>query len=121
MMSYKNYKGHFDYDEKADIFHGQVIGIKDVLTFQGTSISELKKALKDSVEDYLEMCEQEGKSPDKPFSGKFSLRINPELHSRIAQSAAQTKKSINSLVTQAIEWSLSQENLTKNLTDSKSV
>jgi len=94
MISYKGYKGHFEYDEIADIFHGQIIGIQDVVTFEGTSISELKEALQDSVEDYLEMCEQAGKSPNKPFSGKFSLRISPELHSRVAQFAAQTKKNL---------------------------
>ena len=113
MMSYKCYKGHFEYDEKADIFHGQIIGIRDVVTFQGRSIDELRQALKDSLDDYLEMCEQEGKSPDKPFSGKFSLHLSPELHSRVAQSAALTKKSINFWMTEAIENFFKQENLTK--------
>lgn len=113
MMSYRGYNGHFEYDEKADIFHGQVIGIRDVVTFQGRSIDELKGALRDSVDDYLEMCEQEAKSPDKPFSGKFSLRLNPELHSRVALSAAMTKKSINSFVTEAVNKFLEQENLTR--------
>ncbi len=72
MMSYKGYTGHFKYDDRAEIFHGQVSGIRDVITFQGRSVDELKEALKDSIEDYLEMCEEEGKSPDKPFTGKFS-------------------------------------------------
>ncbi len=115
-MTYRSYKGHFEYDEKADIFYGQIIGIRDVVTFQGRSIDELKLALQDSVDDYLDMCKQEDKSPDKPFSGKFSLRLNPELHSRVAQSAALTKKSINTLVTEAIKNFLAQENPTKTST-----
>ena len=86
-MSYRGYKGYFEYDEKADIFHDQVIGIRDVVTFQGRSIDDLKAALKDSIDDYLEMCEQEDKSPDKPFSGKFSLRLPPEVHSKVAQAS----------------------------------
>ncbi len=106
MMSYRGYKGYFEYDEKADIFHGQVIGIRDVITFQGRSIDDLKVALKDSIDDYLEMCEQEEKSPDKPFSGKFSLRLPPEIHSKVAQAAASTHKSINSWITDVVESNL---------------
>ena len=90
-------------------FHGQIVGIRDVVTFQGRSIDELKLALQGSVDDYLEMCELEQKSPDKPFSGKFSLRLSPELHSSVAESAALTKKSINAWVIEAVEVFLKQE------------
>ena len=113
MISHKGYNGYFEYDDSAELFHGQVIGIRDVVTFQGRSIDELKHALKDSIEDYLELCKLENKVPDKPYSGKFSLRLTPELHSRIAQSAKLTKKSINNWVTDAVETFLIQENLTK--------
>jgi predicted HicB family RNase H-like nuclease len=112
MMSYRGYKGYFEYDGKADIFHGQVIGIKDVITFQGRSIDDLKVALKDSIDDYLEMCEQEEKSPDKPFSGKFSLRLPPEVHSKVAQAAASDHKSINSWITDVVENNLEKHNIT---------
>lgn len=111
-MSYRGYKGYFEYDEKADIFHGQVIGIRDVITFQGRSIDDLKVALKDSIDDYLEMCEQEEKSPDKPFSGKFSLRLPPEVHSKVAQAAASAHKSINSWITDVVENNLEKQNIT---------
>ncbi len=112
MMSYRGYKGYFEYDEKADIFHGQIIGIRDVITFQGRSIDELKIALKDSIDDYLEMCDQEEKSPDKPFSGKFSLRLPPEVHSKVAQAAASAHKSINSWITDVVENNLEKQNIT---------
>jgi len=108
-MVHKGYKGHFEYDESADIFHGQVIGIRDVVTFQGRSIDELKTALEDSIDDYLEMCEQEQKSPDKPFSGKFSLRLTPELHSSVSESAILTHKSINTWIIDAVESVLQQQ------------
>ncbi len=116
MMTYRGYKGYFEYDEKADIFHGQVLGIKDVITFQGRSIDDLKIALKDSIDDYLEMCDQEGKSPEKPFSGKFSLRLSPEIHSKVAQAAASTHKSINSWVADAVINNLKNQNITIELT-----
>ncbi|MCR4344323.1 MAG: type II toxin-antitoxin system HicB family antitoxin, partial [Candidatus Scalindua sp.] len=108
----RGYKGYFEYDEKADIFHGQVIGIRDVITFQGRSIDDLKVALKDSIDDYLEMCEQEEKSPDKSFSGKFSLRLPPEVHSKVAQAAASAHKSINSWITDVVENNLEKQNIT---------
>ena len=114
MMEYKGYTACVEFDDDDGIFHGEVINLRDVITFQGKSVTELRKAFKDSVDDYLEMCEKEGKSPDKPFSGQFILCLSSELHSRIAQSAALTKKSINSWVTEAVENYLKQENLTKS-------
>lgn len=97
-MIYKGYQGRFDYDQDADIFHGEVMHINDVVTFQGRSIDELKQALADSVEDYLLLCEEIGKEPEKPYSGRFNIRIPPELHQRIARKAAQAGISLNSLI-----------------------
>jgi predicted HicB family RNase H-like nuclease len=111
MISYKGYKGHFNYDSEADIFHGKIIGLKDVVTFQGRSIDELKQSIKDSVDDYLEMCKTENKSPDKPFSGRFSLRLNPELHSKVAIAAALNKKSINMWITESVKDTLDKQNI----------
>lgn len=77
MMKYKGYTGHVEYDDEAKIFHGEVLGIKDVVTFQGTTVDEIEQAFKDSVEDYLAFCKERGEEPDRPFSGKFNLRIPP--------------------------------------------
>ncbi len=71
MMEYKKYLAKVAFDQDADIFHGEIINIKDVVTFQGQSVKELKKAFKDSVEDYLEFCAELKQEPDKPFSGNF--------------------------------------------------
>ena len=62
-MTYKGYTGKFEYDPEADIFHGEVLHLSDVITFQGRSIDELKQALADSVEDYLDFCAEEGRQP----------------------------------------------------------
>lgn len=67
IMTYKGYTGIFDYDQEADIFHGEVKDISDVITFQGRSIDELKQALADSVDDYLDFCASKGKTPEKPL------------------------------------------------------
>ena len=102
ILSYKGYTGRFEYDAEADIFHGEVLHIQDVVTFQGRSIDELKAALADSVEDYLDFCAQEGKQPQRPSSGRFNVRISPELHQRIAQEAAHAGKSLNAWLSDSL-------------------
>ena len=57
-MKYKGYIGHVEYDDEAKIFHGEVVGLKDIITFQGSSVEELEEAFKDSVEDYLAWCKK---------------------------------------------------------------
>jgi predicted HicB family RNase H-like nuclease len=102
-LRYKNYVGMFSYDSEADLFHGRVVNINDVVTFEGRSIDELKQALADSVKDYLEFCVEVGKEPDKPFSGRFNLRLTPELHRAAAAAAKQENKSLNAWVAEKVE------------------
>ena len=102
ILNYKGYQGRFDYDPEADIFHGEVLHLTDVITFQGRSIDELKQALAESVEDYLEFCAQKGKIPERPYSGRFNVLIAPEVHQRIASEAARDGISINSWVARAL-------------------
>lgn len=99
MMKYKGYLGNVDYDHEAKIFHGTVMGLKDVITFQGTSVKDLEKAFKDSVDDYLLWCKERGEKPEKTFSGNLHLRMNPELHANLAQQAARQGISLNELIT----------------------
>lgn len=106
MFKYKDYIGHVDFDEEAEVFHGEVINTRDVITFQGTSVRELKKAFKDSIDDYLAFCAEREESPDKPFSGKFNLRLDPELHREAFVAAKQSKMSLNSWVSKIIEGSV---------------
>ncbi|MCB1073526.1 MAG: type II toxin-antitoxin system HicB family antitoxin, partial [Chlamydiia bacterium] len=75
-MKYKGYLGSVAYDDEAEVFFGSVLGIKDVITFQGRSVDEIKQAFRDSVNDYLDFCRERGEKPDKPYSGKFNLRIS---------------------------------------------
>ncbi|MBN1498805.1 MAG: type II toxin-antitoxin system HicB family antitoxin [Spirochaetes bacterium] len=102
MMEYKGYIGTVTYDSDAKIFHGDVINTKDVITFQGTSVKEIEKAFEDSIDDYLKWCKEDGVNPEKPYSGKFNLRISPELHKAIAIASIKKKVSLNKFVEKAI-------------------
>lgn len=95
MMNYKGYAAKVEFDDEAMIFHGEVIGIRDVVTFQGKSIKEIEKAFHDSVNDYLDLCKERGETPDKPFSGKFVVRVSPEIHRKVYVSAKKSGQSIN--------------------------
>jgi predicted HicB family RNase H-like nuclease len=106
---YKGYQGRFDYDRDADIFHGDVLHLTDVITFQGRSIDELKKALADSIEDYFDLCKEAGKQPQKPFSGTFNVRLHPEIHQRIAMRAAHDGISLNKWVAKTLETAVSSQ------------
>jgi predicted HicB family RNase H-like nuclease len=103
MMEYNGYIAKVEFDDEAEIFHGEVINLRDVITFQGTSVTELRQAFQDSVEDYLAFCAERGEEPEKPFSGKFSLRIDPELHRQITLQARLANKSLNSWVSERLE------------------
>lgn len=103
MMEYKGYIARVEVDDNAEILYGEVINTRDVITFEGTSIDELRQASADSIEDYLAFCAERGEGPDKPFSGKFSLRVDPELHRQITVKAKLADKSVNSWITETLE------------------
>ncbi len=101
MKPYKGYYAKVEYDPHARLMHGEVEGLRDVITFQATSVSQLQKAFHASVDDYLEFCETRNESPEKPSSGRFVLRVDPSLHKAIQQSAAAEGKSLNAWMIEA--------------------
>ena len=102
MMEYKGYLGTVEYDAQAKIFHGDIINTRDVITFQGTTVKEIDQAFKESIDDYISWCKEEGVEPEKPYSGKFNIRLSPELHRQTAILAKQMHVSLNSFVEKAI-------------------
>src|SRR5699024_1016755 len=94
-LTYKGYTGVIELDIDEDILHGEVVDLKDTITFQGESVLEMKKAFQDSVDDYLDFCASEGVQPEKPFSGKFILRVGPKKHKFINKAALHSGESIN--------------------------
>ena len=102
MMEYKGYLGTVEYDARSKIFHGDITNTRDVITFQGKTVNEIERAFKDSIDDYIAWCREEGTEPEKPYSGKFNVRLSPELHRQIAVLAKKMRVSLNSFVEKAI-------------------
>jgi predicted HicB family RNase H-like nuclease len=102
MMTYKGYAGKVEFDPSAKILHGEVIGIRDVITFSGTSAREIEKAFRDSVDDYLAFCAQRGEQPERPCSGQFMVRVDESLHRKANMVAQSRGESLNALVAGAL-------------------
>ncbi len=102
MIEHKGYIGGIS-DLEGGIFHGRVVNIRDVVSFEGKTGDELERAFRDSVEDYISMCEEEGIEPQRGCSGQFRVRMTPELHRRAHEAAALAEKSLNTLVVEAVE------------------
>ena len=102
MMQYKGYLARVEFDAEANIFHGEVINTRDIITFQGESVGELKKAFEDSVEDYLAFCAERGEEPDKPFTGRFTIRLSPDQHKNVVLAAEKSGKDIDLWVTDVL-------------------
>jgi predicted HicB family RNase H-like nuclease len=99
MLKYKGYVGHVELDDEAGSLVGEVIGCRDVITFEGTSVQEVEEAFRDSIDDYLEMCAERGEEPDRPFTGRLTLRLPPDLHRELYSQAQRLGKSLNQLIT----------------------
>lgn len=95
MLVHKGYTGRVEFDDEAGIFHGEVIDLKDVITFQGRSVEELEQAFRDSIDDYMDFCAERNEEPDKPFTGKLTLQLRPELHRRVYVRALREGKSLD--------------------------
>lgn len=102
-LTHRGYTGHAEYHPEDRVFHGRILEIDDVVTFEGRSVDELEQAFRDSVEEYLAYCEETGRRPDKPFSGRLNLRMSPELHRRLHIRAEREGRSINSIIIESLD------------------
>lgn len=102
MIRYKKYVATVEFDDEANIFHGEVINIRDVITFQGKSVKELRKAFKESLEDYLAFCKERNEEPEKPYSGSFIIRLSPKQHRQVSLAAKKSGKSLNTWVAEQL-------------------
>lgn len=107
LMEYKGYHAKIEFSAEDSIFFGRIIGINDVIVFDGENVSELETMFHESVDDYIAMCEEMGVAPDKEYKGTFNIRVTPDLHKRAALAAEDQGITLNQLVVNSIENELS--------------
>jgi predicted HicB family RNase H-like nuclease len=101
-MEYKGYIARVEFDDGAETFHGRVMHLRDVITFEADSVAGLKREFRTSVDGYLDFCRERGEEPERPFSGKFIVRLDPDLHRAAALAAEREGRSLNRWVAAAI-------------------
>jgi predicted HicB family RNase H-like nuclease len=109
MMSYKGYFGSVHYSDDDQVFFGNLEFIRALVSYEGTDVNSLKSAFEEAVEDYLKMCVQIGKEPEKPFKGSFNIRLDPSLHQRLVSQAMNEGKTLNAFIKSILERALSPE------------
>ena len=102
MLKYKDYYGCVEYSATDECFFGKIIGITDLVTFEGDTVIELKNSFIEAVDDYLALCKETGKEPQKTYKGSFNIRISPELHKEAVIIANRRGISLNAFVENAI-------------------
>ena len=103
VMTVEGYHAKIEYDAELDLFRGEILGLNGGADFYGKSPKELRTEFKKSLQVFLDVCKEKGLEPRRNFSGKFNLRISPELHERLAIEAQAQGKSINTLAQEALQ------------------
>ena len=98
MIEYKSYIGRVEFDDEAGIFHGEVINTRDVITFEGTSVEEIQRKFRISIDEYLGFCAEQGKAPDNPNAGHLVIDIAPDLQRAIIQAAKREHKNLDAWI-----------------------
>lgn len=107
MIEYQGYTGVFEFDAELALFAGHVVDLRDELYFEGESVEELSESMRRAVDQYLEVCKIRGEKPEKPFSGRFNVRVGPTTHRQIAAAAAAAGLSMNEWISGLLESGLS--------------
>lgn len=103
LMTLDGYQAKIEYDEELDLFRGEILGLSGGADFYGKNPKELRAEFRKSLDVYLKVCKEKGIEPRRTFSGKFNLRIPPELHERLAIVAQAEGKSINAVAQEALQ------------------
>ena len=102
VLEYKGYLTRIEYSVEDKVLYGKIEGIKDLVNFESDSITQIEHEFHCAVDDYLQLCEELGESPDKTYSGTFNVRINPVLHKKLAMQAFKNGETLNGTVEKAI-------------------
>jgi predicted HicB family RNase H-like nuclease len=107
LMTVDGYHAKIDYNGETNQFRGEILGLSGGADFYGSSPEELRREFKKSLDVFIEVCKEQGIEPRKHYSGKFNLRIPPELHEKLAMTAEAQGMSLNSLALEALQKSVS--------------
>ena len=102
-MTYKGYPARIGYSDEDALLVGRVVGIRDIITFHGESVSEIRAAFQEAIDFYLETCAERGDQPNRPYSGKLLVRMPIETHEAVATIAEVNGKSINQWIVETLE------------------
>ena len=103
MMEYQGYHAKIEFSAEDGVFIGKVFGITDTLIFDGETVAELTEMFHQTIDDYIKLCEENGKTPEKEFKGSLNIRISSDLHKKLALCAEESEQSINQIINAAIE------------------
>lgn len=117
ILEYKGYYADIHFSANDEVFFGKLLGINDLISFEGDSVKELKAAFIEAVDDYLETCEEIGKEPEKIYKGSFNVRLPSEVHREAALIAALKKVSLNDFVKYSLEKSIKEEKKELNFSE----
>lgn len=109
MLEYKGYLGSVEYSDEDEVLHGRLEFIRDLVTYEGADARSLKQAFREAVDDYLELCEAEGRKPDVPLKGSFNVRPGRDLHRRAMLFAKRRGVNLNTVVSDALRRYLDSE------------
>ena len=101
-LKLEGYHAKIEYDPELDSFRGEILGLNGGADFYGRNPKELRAEFKKSLHVFLEVCKEKGMEPRRHYSGKFNLRISPELHEQLAITAQAKGKSVNTLAQEAL-------------------
>jgi predicted HicB family RNase H-like nuclease len=105
-IHYRDYIGSVEFSEEDAVFHGRVVGIMSLISFEGDSVSAITEDFHNAVDEYLERCAEDGRKPEKPFKGSFNIRVGADLHRKAALAASARGISLNALARDAIRQSV---------------
>lgn len=106
-IEYKGYVGSIEFSEEDFLFYGKVLGIRSLISYEGTDARSLVADFHNAIDDYLTLCESEGCEPEKAYKGSFNVRISPDLHKKAAIAANAQQISLNSFVEKSIQRAIS--------------
>ena len=111
VLIYKDYIGSVHFNADDEVFFGKIEGVEDLITFEGNSVLEVKGAFEEAVNDYIQLCKENGKKLEKSYKGSFNIRIAPEIHKKAKRLPLMKGISLNQFIQKAVEEEVIRESV----------